>query len=147
MTESTVSEIKMSDNSNSIGNLFTSAEVVWHEYPNSVTIHRVDKEPQIMKVGDFITYEGRSETGVMVVNFWGDEHKPGPNGFIYLPWREEGRWASEQISLRGNSRCIICYPTGVRNYGQHIDWNTLQIINHLAPTHEEFQKKIESLTK
>lgn len=129
-----------------------NTKILWHEYPDSVTLNLPCKEPQILKVGDFITYEGRKETGAMLVKFNGYEDEPGPIGITYLPWRDEptretGRWATVQYSLRGDMRFIICYPCGLPHHGQHIMWNTLEIINHLAPiTNPEFQKKLIALT-
>ena len=129
-----------------------ATKVEWLEYPRSVTVHVTFMEPQIFKVGDFITYEGRDEAGVMITEFIGSKEMSGPNGFLYLPWRdnptrENGRWATSHISLRGDPRYIICYPVGFPYYGQHITWNTLKNINHLAPTqNSEYQKKLKLVT-
>lgn len=46
----------------------------------------------------------------------------------YLPWREdEKRFASFSWSMRGDSRFIVCYPTGRNTQGQHIDWNKVYV--------------------
>jgi hypothetical protein len=129
-----------------------NTKILWHEYPDSITIHLPSKEPQILKVGDFITFEGRKGSGAIIIKIRGYADEEGPTGFTFLPWRddptrENGRWATPQYSLRGNIRFIICYPCGVHYYGQHIMWNTLEIINHLAPiTNPEFQKKLIEVT-
>lgn len=127
----------------------TFAKVEWLEYPRSVTVRVPFMESQIFKVGDFITYEGRNGTGVMIIGFNGYKEDSGPIGFRYLPWRvdptcETGRWATTHMTLRGDSRFIICYPVGFSHYGQHIKWNTLELINHLAPIENpEYQKKLQ----
>jgi len=124
----------------------THSRVDWLEYPTSVTLYLPDKEPQILNVTDYITYEGREGPGVMIVQFCGSKEDTGPIGFRYLPWREEGRWASLQFSLRGDSRFIICHPVGAPHCGQHITWNTLKNINHLAPIdHPVYQTKLRSV--
>ena len=84
----------------------------------------------ILRVGDFITYWGR-EDGVKIIAFTGYNCKEGPIGIEYLPWRvEEKQWAIPLISLRGNPRHIIAYPTGVPNYGEHICWSSVRLCNH-----------------
>jgi hypothetical protein len=103
----------------------TTTIVEWLEYPRSVTVRVPFMEPQIYKVGDFITYDNRNDTGVMITEFVGSKKKSGPNGLLYLPWRddptgENGRWATPYVTLRGDSRYIICYPVGISNFGQHI---------------------------
>jgi len=115
-----------------------TSRVEWHQYPSSVTVYIPKQEPYILSVGDFITYEGRQDTGAVIVQFHGDIENTGPNGFRYLPWRDEpdrenGRWASVAFTLRGDSRFIICPPCGVPFYGQHINLKTIKIINDLAP--------------
>jgi hypothetical protein len=130
----------------------TTTEVEWLEYPRSVTVRVPFMEPQVFNVGDFITYDNQNDTGVMITKFVGSKEKSGPNGFFYLPWRddptrESGRWATLHVTLRGDSRYIICYPVGISNFGQHITWNTLKNINHLAPVQNpEYQKKLELVT-
>jgi hypothetical protein len=52
----------------------------------------------------------------------------GPLGITYLPWREdEKRFASMSYTIRGNQRFIICYPVGITHYGQHVDWDLVEI--------------------
>ena len=114
------------------------SRVDWHQYPTSVTVYLPEQEPYILRVGDFITYEGRQDTGAVIFEFHGDIDKTGPNGFRYLPWRDEpdrenGRWASVAFTLRGDSRFVICHPCGLPHYGLHINFKTIKIINHLAP--------------
>jgi hypothetical protein len=120
--------------------------VEWLEYPKSVTLYLPDKPSQILKVGDFITYEERKGTGVIIVKFYGYKDETGPRVFSYLPWRDEpsrdtGQWATPKFCLKGDVRSIICYPCGSRHSGEHIMWNKLENINHLAPLHDDFQSK------
>ena len=52
----------------------------------------------------------------------------GPLGITYLPWRDdEKRFASMSYTMRGNQRFIICYPVGISHYGQHINWDLIEI--------------------
>ena len=82
-----------------------------------------------LNVGDFITYEGRPD-GVRIEQFTHKKSDPrGPIGFVYLPWRAEGKWATPIFNLRGNPRHIIAYPVGIDNYGEHIDWNNVKLLN------------------
>lgn len=57
-----------------------------------------------------------------------DNIDKGPIGITYLPWRyDEKRFASVLYSIRGNQRFIICYPTGINNTGNHINWDLVKI--------------------
>jgi hypothetical protein len=57
-----------------------------------------------------------------------NENNIGPRGITYLPWRyDEKRFATMSYTIRGNSRFIICYPVGIIHFGQHIDWNRIEI--------------------
>jgi hypothetical protein len=103
---------------------FTSYEttiVTWNNYPNSVNVQTKENNI-ILKLGDCIIYKSR-ELPVRIDRFCGNEE--GPMGFEFLPWRGE-RWATPLFGLRGNIRFIICPPSGLPHYGQHIDWNTLK---------------------
>ena len=95
--------------------------IIWHEYPNSIQINNT-----ILKIGDCIIYKSR-ELPVRIDRFVGNKDEPGPMGFEFLPWRGD-RWATPTYGLRGNPRFIICPPTGLPHYGQHIDWDTVQIV-------------------
>jgi hypothetical protein len=121
--------------------------VKWHKFPNEIKIIIKDQDPYILSVGDFITFEGRTDTGCIIVKICGYEDESGPRCFTYLPWRDEdGRWATRQFSLRGDPRRIICYPEGSRHYGLHINWATIKNMNHMAPiSNPSFQSKLHSL--
>ena len=57
-----------------------------------------------------------------------NENNIGPRGITYLPWRyDEKRFATMSYTIRGNSRFIICYPVSIIHFGQHIDWNRIEI--------------------
>lgn len=73
-----------------------------------------------------ITWEGRQDY-VKITGVYGLESEPGPRGFTYLPYRNEGRWSTPAISLRGDVRFIICYPAGIEHYGIHIPLQTIQM--------------------
>jgi len=96
-------------------------QIDWQEAGKSVKLVKDDGSEMILCVGDFITYKGRPE-GVRIENIIGTQ----PIGFEYLPWRGT-RWATPVFSLRGNPRFIIMYPHGIEHYGQHIDWNTVEL--------------------
>jgi hypothetical protein len=90
-------------------------------YPNRDESERIE-----LKKDDVITFEGREE-GVKIVQVYGDSEDEGPIGFTYLPWREkEQRWASPAMSHRGDPRFIICYPSGLPHYGQHVRLDTIR---------------------
>ncbi len=150
LSELTDEKISEQNTSNLIESVY-NVNITWDIYPTSVILNLPNKDPQILKVGDFITHEGRQGTGVIILEFIGYEHKSGPNGFIYIPWRddpdrEHGRWGSRVVSLRGDLRFVICPPVGLPHYGLHINWFTVEVINHMAPTSNfEFQKKLNSL--
>jgi len=95
--------------------------IIWHEYPNSVQMNNT-----ILKIGDCIIYKSR-ELPVRIDRFIGNKDQEGPMGFEFLPWRGD-RWATPTYGMRGNPRFIICPPTGLPHYGQHIDWNTVEIV-------------------
>ena len=121
---------------NCVENVY-NVRIDWYTYPNSVILNVPNKNPQIVKVGNFITYEGQ-ETGVLILEFIGYEHKSGPNGFIYSPWRD---YPNREYRKWGDDRFVICPPNGLPHYGVHINWFTVEVINHLVPTcNVEFQK-------
>jgi len=93
--------------------------VMWYEYPNSIKFNNT-----IIQLGDCIIYKGR-ELPVRIDRFCGNEE--GPMGFEFLPWRGE-KWATPTFSLRGNPRFIICPPTGLSHYGQHIEWDSVKVV-------------------
>jgi hypothetical protein len=86
-----------------------------------------------LKVGDFITFKGRTEgsEGVRIEEFtWKSSDDRGPIGMIYLPWRAaEKRWATVAWSMKGNLRHIIAFPVGMSHFGQQIDWETVIFMN------------------
>lgn len=130
-----------------LGTSIAKTKVEWHKFPNSIKVNIIGQESYILSVGDFITYEGRQDTGVIIVKIYGYEEESGPRCMTYLPWRdEEARWATRLFSLKGDPRNIICYPEGMQHYGQHINWSTIKNINHIAPTsNPEFQSRLHSL--
>ena len=111
-----------------------SVIIKWHVYQQSIVLHFTDRQLIIHK-GDFITYDERNGTGVMVESFTGHDLE-GPIGLVYCPWREEeNRWASRVLTIsHGNLRHLICYPTGSPHYGLHINWESVRIINELKPS-------------
>jgi hypothetical protein len=111
---------------------YESTTVTWDNYPKSIQVHTKSNNI-ILKIGDCIIYDTR-EYPVRIDKFAGKDDAPGPMGFEYLPWRGD-RWATPTFGLRGNPRFIICPPTGLPHYGQHINWDTLEIVSnpHVLP--------------
>jgi hypothetical protein len=65
------------------------------------------------------------------------EAEEGPRGFIYTPWRPEkdgvpAHWATPKISLRGDARFVICFPTGMRHYGIILNADNMNLIDEAA---------------
>ena len=76
----------------------------------------------------WVTLPGRNDKCIITKLFSLNKEDIGPNGMTYLPWREdEKRFASFSWSMRGDSRFIVCYPTGRNTYGQHIDWDKVYV--------------------
>ena len=96
----------------------------------TITITKDNNEIMTLNVGDFITYEGRPD-GVRIEQFTHKKSDPrGPIGLVYIPWRPlTNSWATPIFNLRGNPRHLIAYPVGIDNYGEHIDWNTIKLLN------------------
>jgi hypothetical protein len=111
----------MSKDTDTTLEILTTLESIWNEYPNSIKMNNI-----ILKVGDCIIYKSR-ELPVRIEKFVGYNDDSGPIGFEYLPWRGD-RWGTPTWGLRGNPRFIICIPIGLPHYGQHIEWNTIQIV-------------------
>ena len=61
---------------------------------------------------------------------------------IYLTWKKT-KWAEPRFTLRGNPRHIICVPDGMNHYGQHIDWNTIELVKN---PENDFVQKYNSAT-
>jgi len=90
-----------------------------------------------LNVGDCIKFTGLCgrPDGIIIIEFttknFKSEPSIGPIGMTYLPWRkDENKWATTAFSMRGNPRHIICYPTGFPHFGQHIEWDTVEIIEN-----------------
>lgn len=105
-------------------------EITWLSPDDFTRVKLVKTSGEILnlKIGDFITFAQRPD-GVRLLNFVVKESDMrGPKGVDYLPWRkEEARWATPRMSMRGNDHHIICYPVGTPHYGSHIDWNSVEI--------------------
>lgn len=126
---------------------YNNTNICWEEYKKSVRYTNLNSGYfTIFKIGDAITYQGRSEAEplVIITKFTGEDHN-GPIGFCYLPWRSYKQcWATPTITLRGNPRHIICYPCGNTHYGSHIDWTTVQHLDGVD--HPEYIKMVKQIT-
>jgi hypothetical protein len=84
-----------------------------------------------LKEGDCITYDGRRPDTVRIERFTNGKPDIGPIGVQYLPWRaEEKRWATDRYTMRGNARNLIAYPCGLNHYGEHINWNSVELVEN-----------------
>ena len=101
--------------------------IYWEEFRKSIRSKILTTGAEtVFKIGDTITFEGRPEHSpqVVITEFTGYDLN-GPLGMCYLPWRsDKNKWATEPVTIRGNTRHIICYPIGNMHYGLHIDWTT-----------------------
>lgn len=90
--------------------------ICWEEFGKSIRSKLLTTGAEtVFKLGDTITFEGRPHDSphVVITSFTGIDPN-GPIGMCYLPWRnEKDCFATEQMSLRGNPRHIICYPIGI----------------------------------
>lgn len=108
--------------------------LLWKD-PNDkrCAILKKNNETITLKVGDFITFNGRPDDskGVRIEEFtWKSSDPRGPIGLIYLPWRsKEKRWATPFWSIKGNPRHLIAFPAGSQHYGQQIEWQTVVFMN------------------
>ena len=104
-------------------------DTVWKEGKDSFLLYKRDGSTLHIKIGDWIKLPGRSDT-VMVDGIFKPEYieESGQRGFTYLPWRDnEKRFATVSFNIKGNTRFIICYPCGRNHYGEHIDWDKLEL--------------------
>lgn len=73
-----------------------------------------------LREGDFIT-SGFYPDGVKIVKFYGIVTEVGPRGFTYLPWNAPNRkWMGPPISIRQDTRYILCEPAGISHPGIQI---------------------------
>jgi hypothetical protein len=98
---------------------------IWSDVSKKRFILHIKNKSIQLGVGDCIIWDDRHEY-VVITEVIGNDSTIGPYGFIYLPWRNEGRWASKAFSLRGDPRFVICYPGGTPHYGLHIPLHTIR---------------------
>lgn len=118
---------------NKESNNHNSWHTIWYnnQDKNAFILHKTDKTQVIIKKGDWIKIPGRNDM-VIIDNILSSNNnlEKGPIGITYLPWRyEESRFATKSYTIKGNSRLIICYPSGLRHYGIHINWDMLELID------------------
>lgn len=93
---------------------------------NSIILTKKNGTQLIINIGDCITHSLRDEP-IRIDEFTGDKNQL--IGMIYLTWKKT-KWAEPRFTLRGNPRHIICVPDGMNHYGQHIDWNTIELVKN-----------------
>jgi len=111
-------------------------EIIWLEKEKLAVLTKKNGEKIELSVGSIVTYEGRPD-GIKITGFsskFSDQR--GPLGLYYLPWRPAlNRWAEEVWTWKGNARHIMAYPVGTPHYGEHIDWNSLELLEGEALLH------------
>ena len=97
----------------------------------AVLLKKKNGSELVFREGDFVNFENR-EDGVKIIKFYYQPFDLGPRGFEYLPWRaEENRWATPIITTLGKQpRFVVCYPSGLPTYGQHIIWDTFGLLDN-----------------
>jgi hypothetical protein len=97
----------------------------------SFTLTKTNGTQIELKPGSWITFANRQDHCI-IDQIYSSCKKPndiGPIGISYLPWRyDEKRFGSVTWSIKGPGRFIICYPSGINNYGMHIDWDNLHLL-------------------
>lgn len=126
--------------------------ITWEDYPHLIRVEINKKLVGIFTAGDYVTFEGRNGTGVLITDIYGTK-EGGPKGLTYLPFRDsENRWASPIFSLRGDPRFLICPPGGSMHYGLHINWETFTKVqmpntsvfhDKVAAVLQRFQEKVD----
>ncbi len=132
--------------------VFYNTCITWEDYPRLIRVEYNKKLVGLFTVGDYVTFEGRNGTGVLITDIIGSEEE-GPKGITYLPFRDcENRWATPVYSLRGDPRFLICPPGGSLHYGLHIPWETFAKIpppdtpvfhDKVAKVQQRFQEKVD----
>jgi hypothetical protein len=132
----TIFDVKMKD-----GNLKTFQKGTWFKLPG-----RNDK----VIIDSIVAPYNNIEDKQMLLQKYGDNDELitknidlGPRGITYLPWRyDEKRFATMSYTMRGNERFLICYPVGMRHFGQHIDWDLLEITSPPDNIDKELVKEV-----
>ena len=108
----------------------TFASTTWtDEKKTAVRLKKLDGTELVFRQGDFVTFKGR-EDGVKIIEIRYRTNDPGPAGFEYLPWRvDEQRWATRIITFSRQPRFVVCYPSGITTCGQHINWESFDLID------------------
>ena len=126
----------------------TLPTIIWAEYPKSFKVSLPDREDVVYGLGDTVWYSDRKDVAILITGIIGREDDNGPKGFTYLPWRdEEKRWASKLLSLKGDARFVVCYPSGNLSFGLHIDWTTFCHKEHPDKEHTAFIEFVQKLKK
>jgi hypothetical protein len=115
--------------------------VLWElaDSTQSVVLTKKNGEKLPLRVGDFITYDGRPD-GVRITGFSGDRDLAGPIGMFYTPWRkDQEKWAESKWCLKGDMRHIIAFPCGEQHWGEQLNWNTVALfLNGKCPDNSGF---------
>jgi len=122
----------------------SNVTITWDVYPTSINVlNNEDGSMKLFAVGDFVWFDSREEgAGVVIREMYGNQK--GPIGMTYLPWRyEKNCWASTLMTLKGDPRFIVCYPTGLTHYGQHVNW--LSMVKVAPIDHRMFHEMVRTI--
>lgn len=125
-------------------------DAVWDDSDkkDSFILHKTNGTTLHVKKGDWIKIPGRDDVVLLDSIVKPDTLSvAGPLGITYLPWRyDEKRFATFSWSIKGNSRFIICYPSGRNHFGGHIDWDYFELSNPPDNINQELVEEILSNT-
>lgn len=119
--------VKVEESSTQIQKVRGNMGAIWTDNTKtSFYFIKNDETTIVISQGSWVTLPERKDK-VMIDHIYDlDDNSIGPLGISYLPWRnEEKRFATALWSFKGNSRFIVCYPTGRNKYGMHINWENL----------------------
>ncbi len=111
---------------------------------DSFLLHKTDGSLLHIKNGDWVKIPGRDDVVIIDSIIKTDRiNDIGPIGITYLPWRyDEKRFATLSWTIKGNIRFIVCYPSGRRNYGLHIDWDKFELASPPDNINVELVKEV-----
>jgi hypothetical protein len=109
--------------------------VQWKEAPNSVQIRKPNGQILELSVGNLISIKKQvSDRNIYfkIDAFVGDQNEIGPVCFDYREFDITNKCFIESpFSLKmGNKSWIVCYPTGIKKYGYHLnnnEWSSITI--------------------
>ena len=128
----------MDTNKSNIDNIKPPWTTEWidNDKHDSFILYRSDGSKRCIKKGDWISLPFRKDLVMVdsivdsITESVNTKTNTGPIGITFLPWRyDEERLLSVSFTIKGNTRFIICYPSGRNHYGIHVDWDKVECVN------------------